>query len=172
MPFVTAPPYDDWADIEIVGRVYCIDGSCPWGSGYHDGIDYVSATNLVPFRSACDGVVTSVDSFITGAGNRQVNVLVLLSEQSSFGLVYAFEPMTPDAANQQIANIFVQVGQQLSAGDLIGNLVRAPALGSHVHWGVVANHTQVCPLPFLSDAVETDLLGLIHRDTPGGQICY
>lgn len=172
MPFVTVTPYYDWADIEIVGRVYCVSGNCPWGSGYHDGIDYVTANNLVPFRAACDGVVTMVDSFITGAGNRQVNVLMELENGKGFGLVYAFEPMTPDAANQQDANIFVQVGSQLAAGDLIGNLVRAPAVGSHVHWGVVANYTQVCPLPFLSDTVHTDLLDLIRRDTPGGEICY
>ena len=51
-------------------------------------------------------------------------MLVLLTDGSSFGLVYAFEPMTPDVANQQIANIFVQAGDQLAAGDLIGNLVK------------------------------------------------
>lgn len=171
-PFVTTTPYFDSNGIELVGRVFCVTGDCPWGSGYHDGLDFVTASNLVPFRAACDGEVTAVESFITGAGNRQVNVIVELSNQPSFGLVYAFEPMTPDAGNQQDANIFVQVGTQLSAGDLIGNLVMAPAVGSHVHWGVLTNYQQVCPKHYLTSSTYNSLMDLIQRDTPGGEMCY
>jgi hypothetical protein len=170
--FVTTTPYDNPSDIELVTRVFCVDGGCPWGDGYHDGIDFVTATNLVPFFAACDGEVTMVDSFITGAGNRQVNVILELVDTPGYGLVYAFEPMTPDAAGQQEANIVVQEGDLLTAGQLIGNLVRAPAVGSHVHWGVVAEHQQVCPEPFLAPAVSMALLDLIHRDWPGWLICY
>lgn len=170
--FVTSVPYYDSSDIEYAGRTFCTDGTCPWGPGMHDGIDFVTASNLVPFRAACDGTVTMVDSFITGAGNRQVNVLIELTGTPSFGLVYAFEPMTQDPADQQKANIEVQVGSMVAAGDLVGRLVMSPAVGSHVHWGVVANHQQVCPEFHLSDDVRGILLALVQSDVPSGQLCY
>jgi murein DD-endopeptidase MepM/ murein hydrolase activator NlpD len=172
MAFVTQVPYYDSGDIEYAGRTFCTDGNCPWGPGMHDGIDFVTGTSLVPFRAACDGTVTMVDSFVTGMGNRQVNVLIELSGSSGFGLVYAFEPMTSDPADLQEANIEVQVGSEVSAGDLLGRLVMAPAVGSHVHWGVVANHQQVCPKPHLTTAVESALLALVHEDEPTGKLCY
>ena len=63
-------------------------------------------------------------------------------------------------------------GEIVAAGDLIGRLVMSPAVGSHVHWGVVSNHQQVCPRPYLSDSVESSLLALIREDVPSGEICY
>lgn len=170
--FVTETPYFDPGQIEYAGRTFCRDGTCPWGPGMHDGVDYVTGIDLIPFRSACKGTVSSVASFITGAGNRQVNVLIELEGLPGFGLVYAFEPMTQDIGNQQDSNIEVEQGDEVAAGDLIGRLVMSPAVGSHVHWGVVSNHHQVCPRPYLSDAVESSLLALIQEDMPYGEICY
>jgi hypothetical protein len=172
MAFVTGLPYFDSSDIEYAGRTFCTDGNCPWGPGMHDGIDFVTATTLVPFRAACDGSVTMVDSFVTAMGNRQVNVIIELADSPGFGLVYAFEPMTPDLANLQEANIEVQVGSQVAVGDLLGRLVMAPAVGSHVHWGVVRDHQQVCPNPHLSAAVRSALLALVQEDEPTGRLCY
>ena len=105
--FVTATPYFDPDQIEYAGRTFCRDGMCPWGPGMHDGVDFVTGVDLIPFRSACAGTVSSIASFITGAGNRQVNVLIELEGLTGFGLVYAFEPMTQDIANRQEANIEV-----------------------------------------------------------------
>jgi hypothetical protein len=172
LDFVTETPYADPEQIEYAGRTFCRDGTCPWGPGMHDGIDFVTAVDLIPFRSACDGTVSSMASFITGAGNRQVNVLIELAGLPGFGLVYAFEPMTQDVGNLQEANIEVEQGEEIAAGDLIGRLVMSPAVGSHVHWGVVSNHQQVCPRPYLADSVESSLLALIREDIPSGQICY
>ena len=170
--FVTATPYGNPNDIELVSRVFCVDGGCPWGNGYHDGIDFVTATDLVPFYAACDGVVSMIATFITGAGNRQVNLIVELADSPGFGLVYAFEPMTPDPGDVQEANIVVNVGDPVASGQLIGRLVRAPAVGSHVHWGVFVDFQQVCPAPLLTPAVSSALLDLIHRDWPGWLMCY
>ena len=170
--FVTETPYFDPNQIEYAGRTFCRDGTCPWGPGMHDGIDFVTDVDLIPFRSACRGTVSMVDSFITGAGNRQVNVLIELDGLPGFGLVYAFEPMTQDAGNLQEANIEVDQGDEVAAGELIGRLVMSPAVGSHVHWGVVSNHQQVCPRPFLAGSVESSLLALIREDSPSGEICY
>jgi murein DD-endopeptidase MepM/ murein hydrolase activator NlpD len=172
MVFVTVTPYSDPDQIEYAGRTYCEDGSCPWGPGKHDGIDFVTGTDLVPFRAACSGTVAAVDSFVTGFGNRQVTVIIELEDMTGFGLVYAFEPMIPDIAGQQEANIEVEEGDEVVAGDLLGRLVMIPAVGSHVHWGVVSNHQQVCPRPFLTDGVESALLDLIREDVPTGEICY
>jgi hypothetical protein len=172
MVFVTEAPYFDADQIEYAGRTFCEDGSCPWGPGMHDGVDFVTDTDLVPFRSSCNGAVSMVDSFVTGFGHRQVNVIIELEGNPGFGLVYAFEPMIQDLGDHQEANIVVSQGDEISAGDLIGRLVMSPAVGSHVHWGVLANHQQVCPRPYLADAVESSLLDLIREDEPAGEICY
>jgi len=174
--FVTTTPYYSATDISWLGRVFCQSGDCPWDppDQLHDGIDFMPVADLVPFRSACDGTVSWVDLFFnTGNGLYQGNVLIECSADPTGGLIYAFEPMSPDinVGNLQIANITVTDGDPVAAGDLIGNLVISEP-GSHLHWGVVSDFTQVCPVPHLTPAVAADLLTLIRRDHPTWEICH
>jgi Na+-translocating ferredoxin:NAD+ oxidoreductase RnfC subunit len=73
--------------------------------------------------------------------------------------------------NQQLAAIAVEVGDPVTAGQLLGQLVMYNA-ASHVHWGVADLHHQICPDPLLAQSVRTALLALIHEDHPSWMICY
>jgi hypothetical protein len=173
---VMATPYVDQADIDQVSRVFCQSGNCPWNppTQLHDGIDLAPAYDLVPFQSGLAGVVIGIDPYFnTGNGNWQVNLTIEYLYERSYRLNYAFEPMSPltTVRDQQLAEIVVQVGQQVAPGDLIGRLVAANP-GAHVHWGFFEGWWQVCPEPYLSDAVRTDLLNLIQQDHPSWNICH
>jgi hypothetical protein len=128
----------------------------------------------VGFRSGCDGTASSVELYFNpGNGFYQDNVLLECSADPTGGLVYAFEPMSSDigVGNLQMAHIAVNVGDPVSAGDHIGDLVvTGPA--SHLHWGVISEFTQVCPEPHLYPPVAVDLLTLIQRDNPTRNICH
>jgi hypothetical protein len=101
-----------------------------------------------------------------------MNIRIDWGVDPTFGVGYAFEPMTadPGAVALQQSSILVSVGEPVTAGDVIGHLVLDnPA--SHVHWGVFDTFSQTCPEPYLSAGVGADLLALIHRDNPQWSIC-
>ncbi len=174
--FVTEIPYFNEEDILEVGRVFCQSGACPWNppSQLHDGIDFMPIQDGVAFHSVCDGTVDAVDLFLnTGNGFYQVNVIINCTADPVGGLVYAFEPMSPNLTigNSQLSQIFVASGAPVAAGDVIGHLwTTGPA--SHLHWGVTSEFTQVCPQPHLDSAVNDELLALIQRDHPTWDMCY
>jgi hypothetical protein len=56
-------------------------------------------------------------------------------------------------------------GQVLELGDVIGRLVVVGA-DAHLHFGLFEDKGQVCPEPFMSDAVWTELRDLIQSE-PG-----
>jgi hypothetical protein len=128
---------------------------------------------MVPFHASAPGVVYGVDLFLNnGNGFWQVNVTVMNFKDNSYGLVYAFEPMTSSQADgqRQLDNIDVIKGQVVAPGDVIGRLFQGAAY-AHVHFGILHNWQQTCPEPFLSYPVKVELADLIDRDNPGWKIC-
>ncbi len=176
---ITAVPYVDKAKILGISRVFCKSGYCPWvpPEAAHDGLDLTPTEDLVAFQASCEGEVFSVDAFpnqITGL--YQVNVGIACGRDAIHGVVYAFEPASPDAADRdrQLANIAVAVGDLVEPGDFIGNLVRANPGGAHVHYGVLSLGPigQICPAPLFSDSVSQQLLEVVHIDHPGWGFCH
>lgn len=173
---LVATPYRNLADIDHVSGVFCMAAPCPWDppDRLHDGIDFHPVADLVPFQAGCAGVVAVVDAFLNPAnGYYQVNVILRCANDPRYGLVYAFEPISAQVADRdlQLANIFVQVGSPVAAGDLVGNLLRVDLAAAHVHFGFLDRWEQVCPDPFISDPVRTEILDLIHQDHPTWGIC-
>jgi len=174
--FVTSTPYHSDTQISWISRIFCQSGNCPWvpPDQLHDGIDFVPVEDLAEFRSGCDGTVSAVDLYFNpGNGFYQGNVIIECSADPSGGLVYAFEPMSPDISvgNQQMSHLAVNVGDPVYSGQHIGSLVvTGPA--SHLHWGVTSEFTQVCPEPHLYPPVRADLLTLIQRDNPTWNMCH
>lgn len=176
---ITAVPYVDKTKILGISRVFCKSGFCPWvpPDAPHDGLDLTPTEDLVAFQASCDGEVFSVDAFpnqITGL--YQVNVGIACGRDTIHGVVYAFEPASPDVADRdrQLANIVVAVGDTVNAGDFIGNLVRANPGGAHVHYGILSLGPigQICPTPVFSSSVSADLLEIVHIDHPGWGFCH
>ncbi len=173
---VVATPWVDPADVADISRVFCDSGNCPWipPDALHDGIDIAPVADLVSFQSGFGGVVTWIaEYFNPGNGYWQINVLIEYGHERTYRLNYAFEPMSSDVAvkDQQLAEIVVQEGQQVAAGQLIGRLVTGGP-DAHVHWGFIERWQQVCPDPFLTEGVRADLLAKIHESHPGWNICY
>ena len=83
------------------------------------------------------------------------------------GLNYAFEPMSDsiDDGEQLRPYMDVVVGQEVALGDTIGRLLKGGE-HAHLHFGLFEDHSQVCPEPFMSDAVWTELRDLIQSE-PG-----
>lgn len=134
----------------------------------HDGLDFTPNQNLAVFHAAVPGVVTNVDPYFNpGNGYWQVNVRVEYAHDHTHALNYAFEPMgdSTDDRDAQLAEIDVVVGQVVALGDVIGRLVVVGA-HAHLHFGLFEVWDQVCPEPFMSEAVRTELRDLIQSE-PG-----
>ena len=174
-PIITVPPYADQSQIAGLWWPYCDSGSCPWSppTQTHDGLDFTPNQDLAVFQAVAPGVVTNVDPYFNpGNGFWQVNVAVAYAHDQTHGLNYAFEPISASTADrdEQLANIDVVVGQVVAPGDVIGRLVQAHP-NAHLHFGLFENWSQVCPEPFMSDAVQKQLTDLIQRDNPTWEIC-
>lgn len=162
------PPYADQSEIAGLFWPYCDSGNCPPPLQAHDGLDFTPNQNLAVMHAAAPGVVTNVDPYFNpGNGYWQVNVAVDYLHDHTHGLNYAFEPMGDSTADRdaQLAEIDVVVGQAVALGDVIGRLVVVGA-HAHLHFGLFEDHSQVCPEPFMSDAVWTELRDLIQSE-PG-----
>ncbi len=174
---VTMLPYADGSEVDSISRVFCKSGHCPWNppDQLHDGIDIHPLVDLATFQAVCDGTVESIDMFQNpGNGKYQVNVLVSYAYDQTHLVIYAFEPFSGDPAvgNLQLANIAVDVGTEVFAGDIIGDLVRDDPQAAHVHWGFAINPGQICVDPYLSDAVRDDLLDLVRVAHPDWNLCH
>ena len=167
------PPYADQSEIAGLLWPFCDSSDCPSPLQTHDGLDFTPNQNLAVFHAAAPGVVTNVDPYFNpGNGFWQVNVAVAYAHDQTHGLNYAFEPISASTADrdEQLANIDVVVGQVVAPGDVIGRLVQAHP-NAHLHFGLFENWSQVCPEPFMSDAVQKQLTDLIQRDNPTWEIC-
>ena len=167
------PPYADQSQIAGLWWAYCDSGVCPPPLHTHDGLDFTPNQNLAVLHAAAPGVVTHVDPYFNpGNGFWQVNVTVDYAHDHTHGLNYAFEPMgdSTDDRDAQLAEIDVVVGQTVALGDVIGRLVQV-GQHAHLHFGLFENWSQVCPEPFMSEAVQKELTDLIQRDNPTWKIC-
>jgi len=167
------PPYADQSEIAGLLWPFCDSSDCPPPLQTHDGLDFTPNQDLAVFHAAAPGVVTNVDKYFNpGNGYWQVNVAVEYLHDHTHGLNYAFEPMSDsfDDAVKQEGYIDVVVDQEVALGDTIGKLFKVGE-HAHLHFGLFEDWDQVCPEPFMSDAVRTELRDLIQRDNPTWGIC-
>jgi len=162
------PPYADQSEIAGLFWPYCDSGSCPPPLQAHDGLDFTPNQNLAVMHAAAPGVVTNVDKYFnSGNGYWQVNVAIAYSHDHTHGLNYAFEPMSASEADADTQKDYIDVvvGQQVALGDTIGKLFKVGE-HAHLHFGLFENWNQVCPEPFMSEAVRKELRDLIQSE-PG-----
>ena len=99
---------------------------------FHTGVDFGVCANLNIYAPA-DGVVV-----FTGPLTVRGNATII---DHGFGIYSGFWHQS---------NIFVQVGNKVTAGDLIGEIgTTGRSTGPHLHWEVIANGIQVDPLDWL-----------------------
>jgi murein DD-endopeptidase MepM/ murein hydrolase activator NlpD len=173
---VMVTPYARAGDMANISALFSKRDNCPWG-GEHAGIDFHPTGNLRPFQAVFSGTVIAVDlthNRINGLW--QVDVSIRFN--STYYAYYGFEPMTASKQDGQIQldNILVSVGQAVSKGDVIGNLL-ASGEGTHVHWGLFRDSESrldinTCPEPFFSSPARDSIMNIVHRDHPGWGMCY
>ncbi len=164
-------PYVSSADIKRVGP-YSSDDSAPWGYA-HSGLDLTPHNTLAPFRAVSSGVIESVRLFFSSS-TLHWDVEVVLRYNSTYTALYVFEPFRNNkgVGDAQLANIAVTQGQSVAQGDIIGYLHMA-SVASHVHFGLfAAGSGAVCPELFFTGAARSSILGLIHQEEFGWNMCY
>ncbi|MFO7890585.1 MAG: M23 family metallopeptidase [bacterium] len=164
-------PFVNIEDMGPINEAFSVDSNCPWGFE-HRGIDFFSNKNLASFQAVCPGEIKTVHLWQNdGNGNWQVNLE--LQYNSNFSVTYAFEPMTSDPAHgqAQLDNILVNEGQEVTQGEIIGNLFQGTS-GTHVHFGVKHKNNDICPEFYFTPAARDSIMQLIHQQWPGANMCY
>ncbi len=169
--FIMITPYAAIGEMGPINEAFSATASSPWGFA-HNGIDFFVQGSSAVFRAVVSGRITRVElSQNEVTGNWQVQVT--LTYNSTFEVLYTFEPMTPSPADgtDQLAAIVVSQGQSVIQGETLGSLLMRGA-GTHVHFGVVVNGSWVCPAPYFTADAREEILGLLQAAWPGAQLCY
>ncbi len=132
-----------------------------WGYGnqngdHHNGLDFGCNTS-VNIVAWCDMEVEDIDTFYNEAGGHwQTNVGLKFNEKYSF--VCAFEPwaLNETYAYYQEDAIVVEVGQTISRGQVIGELLNFGS-GTHIHFGMYddSENVDVCPYHYFSETAKS-----------------
>jgi len=127
-------------------------GNVDHGSGnafFHNGIDFGTTANG-RFFSCADGTVTQIE-MNTGAGWPGTNYRIIIQVATGVYLDYHFEIAGSVPEAQRKNNIFVAVGDWVTAGQHIGNLIVLDPDIAHVHWGVLeGDSVSKCPLDYFT----------------------
>lgn len=114
---------------------------------FHDGIDF-GVTAGGKFFSAGNGEVTNVE-WNTGKGYPGTNYRITIRVGGILTLDYHFEIGGYAPLKRRKANVFVSVGDKVTAGQHIGNLISGnklkPGETAHVHFGIYNGHQKICP---------------------------
>ncbi len=119
---------------------------------FHDGID-ISTQSGDPFYSAADGFVDQV-FYETGMGYPGNNYRIVIRMNKDVTIDYHFETGGYIGEQERRNNIFVSKGDQVTAGQHIGNLIVLGDAG-HVHFGIYTDDSgQAIPLDYCTPEVE------------------
>jgi murein DD-endopeptidase MepM/ murein hydrolase activator NlpD len=130
-------------------------GNVDHGGGnafFHDGIDFGTQPDAAFFSSA-DGTVTQVE-LNTGKGWPGTNYRITIQIAESVYLDYHFEIGGSVPEPQRRSSILIAAGDEVEAGQQIGNLIVVGSDVAHVHWGIY-DHGQavICPLDYFPEDV-------------------
>ena len=127
-------------------------------SFFHDGIDFGNPDG--EFYASADGNVTEVD-LDTGKGWPGTNYRITIQATANLMLDYHFEIGGTASLDDRMLNVFVAVGDQVTAGQHIANLISIDSDVAHVHWGINENWSaDTCPLEYCTSDVATGLEAL------------
>lgn len=170
MPFSLITPYVNESQISSVPEAYSLSPNAPWGF-VHPGVDFIPNENLIPFQAVTDGYIIN---YTAAKESNQMGWHVGFGiEHLDYAPSYNFETFSSDdsVGQAQIANVFVQNGQFVNQGDLIGNLVYGGD-NAHVDFGVGYGGSRVCPEPYFTEEAKASIMRLITKDHPTWPMCY
>jgi len=168
---VMLAPFVNSSDITSINEAYSAHSNCPWGFE-HRGIDFMISTDGVPFQAVCDGLVMQVEKkFNDGNGYWQVNIEIKYNK--NFRVRYGFEPFSSAEAdgNRQLDNIRIAKGDEVQAGETIGNLLYFRG-GAHVDFSLERDGEVICPEPYFTSSAREAVLTILQATIPGARMCY
>lgn len=149
----------------------------------HNGIDLVvtRATATVsriiaPVSGTIISVSTGTNEYSNPPGNVLVSVKVYVNDVWSVDMTLEPSAAGPEIEDQQFNAIRVVSGQEVSAGDDIGDLIVASDHEAHLHLTVRKNETPVCAYAYGSAdfkaAVDLVAANGTYNSLPNGNVCY
>ncbi len=170
-PLIT--PYVNESDMASINALFNSrsDSGSPWQmdgiAWIHDGLDIYPQGDLKPFRAVCSGRVHLV--IMTD----EQDVTVMLVCNSTYTVLYTFEPQAPQTGQTQLENMAVVEGQAVSQGDIIGYLYTAANEdAAHVDFSLFKNWIPSCPEPYFDLEARNSILNLVHVTFPDADMCY
>jgi murein DD-endopeptidase MepM/ murein hydrolase activator NlpD len=171
MPFSIITPYVNEADITSVNEAFSLTDDNPYWGFRHPGVDFNTATDLVPVRAAAGGVVTLME-IEKSSGEMGWHAGFCIEYSSRYGVCYNLETFSAtDETGQKLReNLFIKKGQTVKRGDRIANLVYGGS-GTHIDFGVTIASDRICPEPFFTTEAKESVMRLIHKDHPDWPMC-
>ncbi|MFX1484626.1 MAG: M23 family metallopeptidase [Promethearchaeota archaeon] len=161
--------YGNQSDIAHWNDGYSESDACPWGFA-HNGLDYMFHNNS-PVIAAAPGLVIGIEiDYLPNSTVYKVGVHIQFNE--SIWLEYGFEGNANETLRaQQVAMLYVEVGDWVSKGDQIARFLR-PIEFDHVHFGVYLNDEAICPRLVMGESDYNEIISLIHSFHPTWELCY
>jgi hypothetical protein len=125
---------------------------------FHNGFDFGNPDGA--YYSSAAGTIREVD-MDTGQGFPGSNYRILIQVGLTAVLDYHFEIGGSVTLEERMLHVFVAPGEEVSAGQHIGNLLAVDTDVAHAHWTVsVMGSNDTCPLAYFTDTVATSLEAL------------
>ena len=119
----------------------------------HNGIDFIINTT-VNIIASCNMTVNDKSMmYIDNGGFWQAGISCDVND--AYEIFYAFENFATNetAGQEQLDAITVEIGQEIIAGDIIGQLLYLSS-GTHIHYMLHNNGQAVCPYEYFSPSVK------------------
>jgi hypothetical protein len=136
----------------------------------HNGIDFI-INETVNIIASCNFTVNDKGlADINAAGFWQAGFSATVND--AYEIFYAFENFSNDteAGNQQFAAITVEVGQQIVAGDIVGQLLYLSPF-THIHYMLQKSGEPVCPYAHFTPEAKTTFDTLWLEIGSAGEPC-
>ncbi len=152
------------------------------GTEPHNGIDLVVKQSLVKTQivSPVNGKITAIkvaeNPYSTPINQLLMTVEISINLKWSVSLVLEPSTINTDLKNAQREAIKVKVGQDVSTGDVITDLLIGDLGYPHLHLMLTESGKEVCPYSNSTEAAkrifETIVSTRLNNNMPDGNICY
>jgi len=136
-----------------------------WNPPSHVGVDFEGRMDT-RFCAVDNGSIAKIEKYIM-SGYGSWAITVTLEINPVYSAIYVFEPDTTEesVANLQLQKLVVEVGDGVTAGQLIGYLY---AHGSypHIHFVVSENDVWVDPFPYFTENAQEEIMELYENAYP------
>ncbi len=166
-----AAPYESAQEIRNIWP-YSASENTALGK-FHNGLDFIVEKDRTPFYAIADGKVEMVELFHNDRNSMdQINIYIAIDSTYGYGMGFEMFGTQKNLGEEQMAELFIEKGQKVKKGDLIGYLLKRGD-GAHVHISVKKEGEDFCFFPLFSEEVQKELEPKLMNTSAGPkQACY